>query len=165
MPKGISKERTELTSASGCYEFLRKRPDTEKKMNICNKLLDSILKTKRNKSRRDKYITELRNCLTKLCVQSTDLIEVKEKLDETRNDLERQGRKRADLQDKVVQLEFENKLNADYKTRYESQVQSKLKLEEEFGNLLKQNEHLETRVDELKKTIKELKAQAKTSKK
>ena len=151
MPKGVSKERNELTSGKGCYTFLLERDDTAKKLKICNKLLDSILKTKsNNKTRRDKYISELRNCFKKLCVQSTDLIEVKEKLQETRNDLERQGRKRAELQDRVVELEFESRDNADYKTRYNSQVEQKHKIEQDYGELLSQNEALKDRIQNMK---------------
>ena len=150
MPKGVSKERNELTSGKGCYQFLLERKDTQKKLKICNNLLESLLKTRGNGARRQKKVEELHNCFKKLCVQSTDLLELKEKLAETRNDLERQSRKRAELQDRVVDLEFAARDMGDYKARYEQQLESKHKIESEYGELLAQNESLKERLQNLK---------------
>lgn len=151
MPKGVSKERNQLTSGKGCYTYLLERPDTEKKLKICNKLLDSLLKTRsNNKIRKDKYLGELRNCFKKLCVESTDLVELKIKLADTRSNLERQGMKRADLQDRVIELEFAARDMGDYKARYEQQIELKHKIEQDYGELLAQNESLKERIQTLK---------------
>jgi DNA repair ATPase RecN len=151
MPKGVSKLRNELTSGQGCYAFLLEREDTAKKLSICKKLLTSLLRTRsNNKIRRDKYLNEIHNCFKKLCVSSTDLQLITQKLENTRNDLNRQGRKRADLQDKVVELEIRANQMEEYKARYEQQTELKHKIESEYGELLAQNDCLKQRLQNFK---------------
>ena len=159
MPRGVSKEKQELISGKGCYPFLTERDDTKKKLIICNKLLDSLMKTRsNNKIRRDKYTTEIRNCFLKLCIQSTDLLETRTKLEETKKDLSRQSRKRAALQDRVIELEFQNTKYSEYKVRFEEQLEVCKNSEQYYGELLREN-------DSLREGIKALKNQKQNSEK
>ena len=56
-----------------------------------------------------------------------------------------------------MELEFAAQDSADYKTRYFCQIELKHKIEQDYGELLAENQALKER-------IKNLKAQAKTSK-
>ena len=156
MPKGVSKEKNELISGKGCYPFLTDREDTKKKLRICNQLLDSLLKT-RSGGRRDKYVTDIKNCFKKLCIQSTDLLLLKKRstkeLEETKQDLSRQSRKRADLRDKLTEAEYKNSQMSEFEARFEDQRESTLKSETFCGELLREN-------DILKETIARLKERA-----
>ena len=164
MPKGVSKERNELISGKGCYAFLTERDDTQKKLMICNKLLDSLLKT-RSGGRRDKYVTDIRNCFKKLCIQSTDLLLLKKRstkeLQETKQDLSRESRKRADLRDKLTEAEYKNSQMSEYKSRFEDQRESTLKSEQNCGELLRENDILKETIARLKEQNKELKKELK----
>jgi len=163
MPKGVSKERNELISGKGCYAFLTERDDTKKKLMICNKLLDSLLKTRsNNKERRDTYITNIRNCFKKLCIQSTDLLLLKKRstkeLEETKQDLSRQSRKRADLRDKLTEAEYKNSQMSEFEARFEDQRESTLKSETFCGELLRENDILKETIARLKEQNKILKS-------
>ena len=158
MPKGVSKEKNELISGKGCYAYMTEREDTKKKLRICNQLLDSLLKTRsNNKERRDKYVTDIRNCFKKLCIQSTDLLLLKKRstkeLEETKQDLSRESRKRAELRDKLTEAEYKNSQMSEYKSRFEEQLDLKHKSETFCGELLREN-------DILKETIARLKERA-----
>ena len=160
MPKGVSKEKNELISGKGCYAYMTEREDTKKKLRICNKLLDSLLKT-RSGERREKYVTDIRNCFKKLCILSTDLLEKKNELAETKQDLSRQSRKRADLRDKLTDAEYKNSQMSEFKARFEDQRESTLKSETFCGELLRENDILKETIARLKEQNKELKKELK----
>ena len=155
MPKGVTKEKQELVSGKGCFPFLLEREDTQKKLSICTKLLESLMKTRsNNKVRRDKYTTDLTNCLKKLCIHSTDLQETRKKLSETKEDLSRQSRKRAELQDRVLEVEYENSKSSEYKARFEEQREISYKSEQNYGELLRENDSLKERIRRIKEQKK-----------
>ena len=158
MPKGVSKEKNELISGKGCYRWLLEREDTKKKLKICNKLLDSLLKTRAG-ARREKYHLDLRNSLKKLCILSTDLIETKAKLQEVKADYSRESRKRADLQDNLIKANYKNKELSEFQARFEQARESSLKSEQDYGELLAENDKLKEQVERLKEENKELKKQ------
>ena len=160
MPKGVSKDKNELISGKGCYAFLTERGDTKKKLRICNQLLDSLLKT-RSGGRRDKYVTDIRNCFKKLCILSTDLLEKKNELAETKHDLSRESRKRCELRDKLTEVEIQISQMSEFKARFEDQRESTLKSEQNCGELLSENQGLLERIARLKEQNKELKKEIK----
>ena len=165
MPKGVSQEKHELVSGK-VYRFLLERKICVKKYKIVSNLFQSILKTRtNNKIRRDKYISQLDNCFKKLCSDSTDLIEIKDKLKETRMQLERQSRKRCELQDLVLKLNERNTELSEFPARLEQQVKLKHKSERDYGELLRENDELIERVAMLKEQNKALKKEAKTNSK
>ena len=165
MPRGICKEKNQLISGKGCYAFLTERLDTKKKLGICNQLLDSLLKTRtNNKERRDTYITNIRNCFKTLCIQSTDLLEEKRKHEETKQDLSRESRKRAELRDKLTEAEIQNSKYSEYKARFEEQKLCTYRSEQDYGELLRENDILKETIENLKEQNKILKKQAKVSK-
>ena len=153
MPKGVSKEKHELISGKGCYPFLLEREDTKKKLKICNQLLDSVLKTRAG-ARRQKYVLDLRNSLTKLCILSTDLIETKAKLRAVKEDCSRESRKRADLQDRLIKTNYKNSDLSEFQARFEEQRQSTLRSEQDYGELLSENDALKERIQKLKEDNK-----------
>ena len=156
MPR-LSKEKKELILGK-VYPFLMDRPDTAKKYKIVSDILQSILKTKSNNgTRRKKYLDELQNCFQKLTSQSTDLIETRQKLKQVRNDLERQSRKRCEIQDKLIEAEYQNSLYSEYKARFEEQRKCCTRSEQDYGILLRENDTLISRITALKKENKALK--------
>ena len=158
MPKGVTKEKQELVSGKGCFPFLLEREDTQKKLSICTKLLESLMKTRsNNKVRRDKYKNDLTNCLKKLCIHSTDLLETRKKLEETKEDLSRQSRQRCELQDRLLEVEYENRESSQYKERFEEQRELKHKSEQNYAELLRENDSLKERLKELKNKKKDFK--------
>ena len=158
MPKGVSKEKNELISGKGCYRWLLDRDDTKKKLKICNKLLDSLLKTRAG-ARREKYVVDIRNTLKKLCIISTDLIETQVKLQDAKADYSRESRKRADLQDKLIKANYKNTELSEFQARFEQARESTLKSERDYGLLLSENDILKERIQKLKEENKELKKQ------
>ena len=164
MPKGVSKEKNELISGKGCYRWLLDRDDTKKKLKICNQLLDSVLKTRAG-ARRDKYVLDLRNTLKKLCIFSTDLIETKAKLQDVKADYSRESRKRADLQDNLIEANYKNNELSEFQARFEQARENTLKSEQDYGQLLAENDTLKEQVQKLKEQNKELKKQIQRTKK
>ncbi len=158
MPKGVSKEQNELVSGKGCYSFLLEREHTKKKLKFCNKLLSSLLKTRAG-ARREKYVLDLKNTLKKLCILSTDLVETQTKLQEIKNDFSRESRKRADLQDRLLRTNYKNSELSEFQARFEEQRQCTLRSEQDYGELLLDNDRLNKHIIKLKQENEILKQQ------
>ena len=156
MPR-LSKEKQALISGK-VYRFLMDRPDTKKKFKICSDILQSLILTpSNNQKRRKKYIQQLENCFKKLTSESTDLILFKKKLDKTSDDLERQSRKRCELQDRLLEVERLNLELSVLPERLEQQVALKHESEKHYAELLRENDTLRERIERLKQENKSLK--------
>ena len=152
MPR-ISKEKRELTTRR-VMRYLLERSDTEKKYKIVTGLLESILKTNsKNQGRKDKYISDLQNCLKVLCVHSTDRILAQDKLNEAKKDICIQNDKRSECQDHVLELEYKIKELSEYKSRFEEERRGKYKAETYFGQQLRENEVLLETIKKLKEKL------------
>ena len=152
MPKGIPELKNQLISGKGCYQFLIERDDTQKKIKICNQLLDSICKSRG--SRKAKYVENLKNALTKLCIDSSDLINTCAKLKTSKKDCSRESAKRAQLCDKLIAAQYENSQLSEYKARYENQLECTFKIEQDYRKLLSENNILKERIQKLQEKQK-----------
>ena len=131
------------------------RDDTNRKLKVVNGLLQQILRTKTtNNTRRKRYISEIQNSLKVLCSESTDLVETKKKLEETRASSERHSRKRTVLCDRVIELERLNIELSVLPARLEAERDSKHHMEESYGRLLAKNTKLEEKVRILTEKLK-----------
>ena len=133
MPR-LSKEHTELLSGK-VYRFLLEREDTKKKLSICRQKLASLEKA-RSSDRRKMYREQLDNCFKKLCSDSTDAVEFREKLRTARSETDRQSRKRAELADQVLLLQRMSVKFEKMKHAYETAKQTLWTMEEDYQKLL-----------------------------
>ena len=99
----LSKEHHEMQQKQRNYQL---EPETvQKRLKICQTLLDSILKT-RSGIRKNKYKEELRNVHEYLCCKVEAHEKLKKKYAELEAKYAQSERKRAELSDKVVRLMF-----------------------------------------------------------
>ena len=145
-----SKEKIRMTNGK-VFRFLMERPLCQQKFKICCDLLQSILKTRsNNKERRDKYILQLTNTFKRLCSDSTDLLEAKEKLKQCSTKIAASQEKRSDQRDYIIKLENKLKDKADLETRLESAKLAMYSAEKDNGILARENEELKKKLGLLK---------------
>ena len=84
--------------------FLLNEEDVQKRLNVCETILQSILKSRG--VRKNKYKDELLKVHQYLCVKAFDHDNLKKKYNELERKYEQSQRKNADLSDRNVRLEM-----------------------------------------------------------
>ena len=102
----LSKEHHEMQKKQ--LNFRLQDETVQKRLKICQGLLDSILKT-RSGNRKTKYKNELRNVHEFLCVQSDSYEQLKKRYAELEAKYAQSEKKKADLSDRLVRLDFHRK--------------------------------------------------------
>ena len=99
----LSKEHHDMQKKQ--LRFLLEQETVQKRLKICQTLLESILKT-RSGNRKNKYKEELKSVHEFLCVKANDHDELKQKYKELEKKYEHSQRKNSDLSDRNVRLEM-----------------------------------------------------------
>ena len=99
----LSKEYHEMQKKQ--FSFRLKNETVEKRLKICQGLLESILKTRAG-VRKNKYKQELRNVHEFLCVKAEQHEQLKKKYAQLEAKYAQTERKKAELSDRCVRLEF-----------------------------------------------------------
>ena len=149
-------------------EFLLGPEEVQKDLKVGLTVLESYRKS-RNPERKKRFKKELTNVIARLSINSyihqKETAEANETIEELKKELIEKDKHCQSWKNQAIKLETSLADSKEYRQMYEDQKKSSRSAERDYGILYRQNDHLETRVDDLKKKIKELKAQVKTSKK
>ena len=150
-----SKEHVELTEKR-VLQFLMDRNDTRLKLDALSSLLDSVLKTKNNSERRKKYHSQLLNAHKVLCVESTDLLELRTK----HNDLKTKNNKITEekclLRDMNSELQRQVKKIPLLEARSSAHRIARLSAENDLQETVGENAVLLSRIEKLRNQIRAL---------
>ena len=145
------KGKLEISMVSGrIYTFLKERPDSQAKMVVCQRYLEKLFKSKDSVKKKE-YKAQLTNILEFLVRDSTDKLELKDKLDREGKELDKQIQKRVELQDHVIFLERRLTALTEIEARFQQERELKYLAEESLGEQLTENTKLESTIAELQK--------------
>lgn len=102
----LSREHHEMQKKQS--NFSLQDETVQKRLKICQGLLDSILKT-RSGIRKNKYKNELKNVHEYLCCQAESHEQLKKRYAALEAKYAQSERKKADLSDRLVRLDFHRK--------------------------------------------------------
>ena len=162
----LTENHKKLTS--DVRDSLLEPEEIQKDLKVGLTVLESYRKS-RNPERKKRFKKELTNVLARLSLNSywhqKETAEANETIAELKKELIEKDKHCQTWKNQAIKLESSLADSKEYRQMYEDQKKSSRCAERDYGILYRQNDHLETRVDDLKKKIKELKAQVKTSKK
>ena len=159
----LTENHKKLTS--DVRDSLLEPEEIQKDLKVGLTVLESYRKS-RNPERKKRFKKELTNVLARLSLKSYwHQKKANETIAELKQQLMDKDKHCQSWKNQAIKLESSLADSKEYRQMYEDQKKSSRNVERDYGILYRQNEHLETRVDDLKKRIKELKAQVKTSKK
>tara|TARA_B110000467_G_scaffold127859_1_gene121096 strand:+ start:700 stop:1014 length:315 start_codon:yes stop_codon:yes gene_type:complete len=101
----LSKEFHEMQKKQ--YRFLLEQEDVQKRIKICDTILDSMLKSRG--VRKKKYREELQNVHKFLSIKLSDYEKLKKKYSDLEKKYEQSQKKNAELSDRNVRLEMTKK--------------------------------------------------------
>ena len=102
----LSKEHHEMQKKQ--FNFRLQNETVQKRLKICQGLLESILKTRAG-NRKNKYKEELRKVHEFLCVKAESHEQLRKRYAELEAKYEQSERKKAELSDRCVRLDFHQK--------------------------------------------------------
>ena len=126
----------EIKMTSGkVLRFLSERPDSKAKMVVCERYIEKLFKSKHS-DRKKEYKEQVTNIMKYLVRDSTDFLEMKEKLRETKKRLEHESEKRANLQDRNLKLQMKVREIQQLRKQLEKERAMRIKCEGDYGKLL-----------------------------
>ena len=111
------------------------RPDSKAKLVISRRHLDLLFKS-RNSQRKKEYRQNVDNIMKYLVRDSSDLVEVKQKLWDTRERLEHESERRAAIEDQNLELQRKVAELEQLRLQLQKERAMRIKSEEDYGKLL-----------------------------